>query len=118
MGDIEMNLFHQLPFRPDPFKEGDQLQFEEDDRINRRPSEIRVKVTYQFPDKAEFDGVLDLPVEVVFRDQVFQGELPMHLETLDFVTHHRPAPGKLEVEALDHGLKFCVGDAEIAFGVG
>ena len=36
MRHVHGDALHHLPFRADTFKEHDELQFEEDDRVNRR----------------------------------------------------------------------------------
>jgi hypothetical protein len=60
----------QLSLGANVLKEHDQLELEEDNRINRRTTEGRVTVAYQITDKAQVQRALDVAVEMVSRNEI------------------------------------------------
>jgi hypothetical protein len=63
----------QLPFGPQPLEEQNQVQLEEDDRIDRRPADPGVGPADQIADEGEIEGALQVPIEMVRRNHVVEG---------------------------------------------
>jgi hypothetical protein len=61
---------HQLALRAKVLEEHHQLQFEEDDRVNRWPATSRVERGDEFPHERKVQPCLKAAVEVVFWDQI------------------------------------------------
>jgi hypothetical protein len=54
-----------------PLKKHDELQFEKDNGINGGPTTTGIRVLYELTDKREIQCSLQMPIEVVLRDQLF-----------------------------------------------
>jgi hypothetical protein len=61
---------HQLALGANTFKEHDQLQFEEDNRINGRAASRGIERRNQGADKGEVEGLVEMAVEMVRWDQL------------------------------------------------
>jgi hypothetical protein len=74
-------------------EEQDELQFEEHHRINGRPTYGRVVIADQLADEREVELRLQVPVEVVRRDERLQRD---HYRTIQTAllprTEHQPNP--------------------------
>src|SRR6266571_9107328 len=62
---------HQLALGAYPFKKHDQLQFEEDDRINGGAASACIGLVHELPDKREIQLPFKIAIEMVLRDQLF-----------------------------------------------
>jgi hypothetical protein len=69
---IEGGGFDQRALGADALEEHDQLQLEEDDRIDRRPAAFSVQLPRPVPDEAKIQLRLQVLVDVVGRDQLFE----------------------------------------------
>jgi len=65
VGQMQTGRRHQFALRADAFEEHDQLQLEEDHRIEAGPTALGVHLLHPLPDKAEVQGGLQVAVEVV-----------------------------------------------------
>jgi hypothetical protein len=65
-------MTHQQTFGAYPFKEHDQLQFEEDNGINRGTTSTGVGLLHELADKGEIKCSLQVPIEMIGWNQVFQ----------------------------------------------
>jgi len=70
VGEIERHRAHQLTLRAQPLKEEDQLQLEEDDRVNAWSATRRVTLLDPGTDEAEVQLRLQVAVEMVRRHQL------------------------------------------------
>jgi hypothetical protein len=52
------------------FEEEDQLELEEDDRINCGPTDLGVRATHQFADEREVERAFEMAIEVIGRNKV------------------------------------------------
>jgi len=66
---------HQLTLGAYSLKEHHQLQSEEHYRIDTVASYGGVAVGHQFPDEREVEPLFESAVEIVLRDQLFEGEV-------------------------------------------
>jgi hypothetical protein len=66
---------HELALRAEVLEEHDQLELEEDDRVNGRPAAPRVERGDELPDEREVQPRLQAAVEVVFGHQILQGQV-------------------------------------------
>src|SRR6266568_8628240 len=62
---------HQLALGAYPFKEHDQLQFEEDDRINGGAASACIGLLHKLTYKREVERFFQMPIEVIVRYQFF-----------------------------------------------
>ena len=58
-------MLHQEPFGADIFKEHDQLQFEEHDRINGGATTTCIALMHKLPHKREVKGSFEMAIEVI-----------------------------------------------------
>ena len=63
---------HQLPSGSYPLKKHDELQLEEDDRINRGATSTSIRLLHELPHKGEVECALQVPIEMIVRDQAFK----------------------------------------------
>jgi hypothetical protein len=70
MGEVETRRLDQLPLRANALEEQDQLQLEEDDRVDRRSADLGVAIWDQVAHKAEIERALQMAVEVIRRDEI------------------------------------------------
>ena len=72
VGQVEAGGLDQLALGADPLEEHDQLQLEEDDRVDAGPAPLGVQLPRPLADEAEVELRLQVAVEVVPRDEVLQ----------------------------------------------
>ena len=72
VGQVEAGRLDQLPLGADPLEEHDQLQLEEDDRVDARPAALGIELLDPLPDEAEVELRLQMAVEVVRGNEVLQ----------------------------------------------
>ena len=65
-------MAHQLAFGAKALEEHDQLQFEEDDRINRGPPSSCIGLLHELAHKREIKRSFQMAVEVILWNQVFK----------------------------------------------
>ena len=63
---------HQLPLRAQPFEEQDQLQLEEDDRIDGGSSAVGIGLPHQLTHEAQVERPLQVAIEVIGGNQVIE----------------------------------------------
>src|SRR5205823_10989963 len=83
---------HQLTFRPEPFEEQYELQLEEHHRVNGRTSGTSVLVGDPVADEAEVHLRIQVPVEIVGRNQLLEADLWVRNERPPFGSNHGPPP--------------------------
>jgi hypothetical protein len=66
---------HQLALAPEILEEHDELQLEEDHRVDRRPAALGVERPHQLPHEREVEPRLQAAVEVVLWDQVLKRDV-------------------------------------------
>ena len=80
---------HQLALGADVLEEHDELELEEDDRVNRRPAASRVEWGDQLPHEREVEPSLKAAVEVLLWNQILQREVVgKRGEGTDLGAHH------------------------------
>jgi hypothetical protein len=72
--EVEAGNVHELPLRPAPLEEEDELKLEEDNWVDTRPPAIGVPIGDPLPDKGQVELVLELTVEIVCWDVGVQGD--------------------------------------------
>ncbi len=80
---------HESTFRTETLEEEDELQLEEDHRVDRSPAAPGVERAHQLPHEREVDPLLQAPVEVVLGDEEIQREVfgqPQEVALFD--AHH------------------------------
>jgi hypothetical protein len=65
MSQVEIDHFHQLSLGANTFKERDELEFEENHKIDGWAPHIGVEVTHQIADKTQINALFDTKVEIV-----------------------------------------------------
>src|SRR5215211_4026879 len=65
---------HQLPFASQSLKEKNKLELEKYYRINARAPRRSVALLNQIPHKRELEGLFQGTVEVILRDEFFEGD--------------------------------------------
>ena len=89
---IQASHLDQSPFRADPLEEHDELELEEDDRIDGRPTDGLIAAVGELAHEAEIQLSLQLPVKVITRDHGLQRDQDRTIETtLLQRTKHQPA---------------------------
>jgi len=66
---------HQLALGAQILEKEDELELEENHRVDARTARRSVAVPYQVPDEREVDGSLQAAIEVVFGDELFEREV-------------------------------------------
>ena len=72
VGEVEAGRLDELALGADALEEHDELQLEEDDRVDARPAPLGVELPRPVADEAEVELGLQVAVEVAPRDQVLQ----------------------------------------------
>jgi hypothetical protein len=72
MGEVERGDLDQLALGADPLEEHDELQLEEDDRVDGGASSLSVQLPRPVADKREAERRVDVPVEVVGGNEVLE----------------------------------------------
>ncbi len=90
MGKVDVHRLHQLSLGANALKEHDELQFEENEGINRRaPHEAVVGILDQVIHKAEIEFRLQLLIEMTGWNQFFKRQSDVFLEAFLSATEHR-----------------------------
>src|SRR3972149_2161157 len=92
MREVELRRLHQAPLGGDPLEEGDELELEEDYRVDGGSAQLPVAVPHQVTDEGEVEFRLKAPVEVVWRDERVETGWGEKLELLGAMAHHLTAP--------------------------
>src|SRR4051794_6693198 len=95
MGEVETRRLDQLPLRANALEEHDQLEFEEDYRIDGGPPPLGVQLLDLAADKAEIGLRFQVAVEVVVRNEVLErdGDRLVAAASLGGAKHRSP-PGR------------------------
>jgi hypothetical protein len=72
MGQVHAGQLDQLALRADPLEEHDQLELEEDDRIDARPPAFLIGAARQVTDERQVELGLEMAVEMVSGNQGVQ----------------------------------------------
>src|SRR5215204_1276778 len=72
MRQVEAGRLDQLALGADPFEEHDQLQLEEDDRVDRGTTPLGVAIHNPAAHEAQIELRLQMPVEVAWGNEVLQ----------------------------------------------
>ena len=72
VGEIEAGRLDQFALGADPFKEHHQLELDEDDRVNGRPTALSIELPCPLPDETEVERRLQVAVEIVSRNEVLE----------------------------------------------
>jgi len=90
MGEIQVRCLNELPFRAKTFEEGEQLEAEEDFRIDGGSTDGSVQVGDPLAHEREIERSIKLPVEVVGRDELLKGDSDGAVKVAGFAgTEHR-----------------------------
>lgn len=90
---------HELPLAPQPLEEHDELQLEEDHRVDRGAAARGVQRAHQISHEREVEPLLQAPVEAVFRDEVLQRDVAgQRGEGADLGAHHGGGASHLAVQ--------------------
>ncbi len=96
---------HQLPLASQSLEEKDKLEFEEDYRVDARAAGGGVAILDQIPHKRKIESPFQAAVEVVLRDEFFEGEIGQWGEVANLGAHHicasPPEAGTREAHATD-----------------
>jgi len=82
-------MAHQQPFRANTLKKHHQLQFEEDDGVNRGTTTTCIGFLDERTHKREIKRFFQMPVEVILWNQRFQGHIDERSKLPLFHSHHR-----------------------------
>jgi hypothetical protein len=63
---------HELTFRAQSLEEENQLELEEDNRVDRWPPDARIGVPDQITDEGEIERVFEVAIEMPGRHEVIQ----------------------------------------------
>jgi hypothetical protein len=66
---------HELPLASEVLEEHEELELEEDDRVNGRPATFRVERLHQLPHEREIQPRLKTAVEVVLGYELFERDV-------------------------------------------
>src|SRR3990172_12007801 len=92
MGQVQLGRLHQAPLRSDAIEKGDQVELEEDHRIDGGAALLLVAVPHQVANERQIQLLLQPAVEVVGWEQRLQVRLGEQLEPFRSMTHHLAAP--------------------------
>jgi hypothetical protein len=96
---------HQLPLATQSLEAKDELEFEEDYRVDARAAGRGLAILDQIPHKRKIHRPFQAVVEVVLRDEFFEGELGQWGEVANLGAHHSCASpheaGTREAHATD-----------------
>src|SRR3954453_12674658 len=70
--EVEAGDVDQAPLRAEALEEQDQLEFEEHDGVDGRPAPSFVELLNPLADEAESELSIEVPVEIVSRDEAFE----------------------------------------------
>jgi len=83
-----VRMTHQETLRTDALKEHHELQLEEDHRINGRATTTCIGLLHELTHKREVEGSLQVPIEVIRRNQVLKGHIDKRGKASLFLAHH------------------------------
>jgi hypothetical protein len=90
---VEAGRLDQLPLGADAFEEHDQLQLEEDDRVDGGPASLGIQLPRPVPDKRQIELGFQMPIEVVGGDQVVERDRDRLVKAAWFSgTEHEQTP--------------------------
>src|SRR3989337_1732931 len=92
MGQGQLGRLHQAPPRSDAIEKGDQVELEEDHRIDGGAALLLVAVSHQVANERQILLLLQPAVEVVRWEQRLQVRFGEQLEPFRTMTHHLAAP--------------------------
>ena len=69
VGQVEAGRLDELAFGADALEEHDQLQLEEDDRVDGGPASLGIELSHPLPDEAQVELGFQVAVEVVSRER-------------------------------------------------
>ena len=72
MGEVEAGQLDELPLGAQPLEEHDQLEPEEDHRVDGRSAAGRVAVLGPVPDKGEVEPGIKMTIEMAARNERLQ----------------------------------------------
>ena len=75
----------QLPLGAEPLKEQDQLQLEEDHRVDGGSPDVRVGITHQVAHEAQVERAFQMAIEVIWRNQIFKRDGGQRTKRRSFV---------------------------------
>src|SRR5713226_4895077 len=81
-------MTHQEPLRADALEKHDELQLEEDDGIDGRAATACIGLLHKLADKRKIKCPLQATVEVVLRNQLFQGNIDEWSKAPLLLAHH------------------------------
>ena len=84
MGQVEAGRLDELALRADPLEEHDQLELEEDDRVDARPTPLGIELLRPVADEAQVELGLQVAVEVVLGNEVLQRDGDRLVEAAGF----------------------------------
>ena len=90
VGQVHCGRLHKVPLRRNALKEGDEVQLEEDHRVDRGSSPFLAPVSHQLTNERQVDTALEPAIEVVGGNQRLQIRLREQLEPLGTMAHHLP----------------------------
>ncbi len=82
-------MAHELPFRANTLKKQHQLQFEENDGVNRGTTTTCIGCLDELTHKREIEGSFEMAIEVIRRNQILKGHIDERGKVPLFRSHHR-----------------------------
>src|SRR5829696_1491550 len=74
MGQVQPSGLNQLVLGAEPVEEYDQLELEEDDRINRGTAPLGVELGDPLAHEAQVERGFQVAIEVILRNEVLEGD--------------------------------------------
>jgi hypothetical protein len=97
-----------LPLASQSLEEKNELEFEEDYRIYTRTARGSVAILDQIPHKREVEGFLQMTVEVILWDELFEGKIGQWGEVTELGAHHSGASPPTVGTREAHGTDTCI----------
>jgi hypothetical protein len=96
MRQVQTGGLHELALREKSLEKHDELQLEEHDRVDRRASALGVQFPRLLPHETETECRVEVAIEVVSWDEVFQRDGDGLVEAAGFgrTDHRRPPTGR------------------------
>ena len=102
-------MAHQLPFGADALEKYDELQFEEDNWVNRRATSMCIGLLHKLAHKREIEGSLQVSIEVIVRNQLIKGDIDERGKGALLHSHHGSTLSSSSILASSHGCRFLDG---------
>ena len=100
VGQVEAGRLDELALGADALEEHDQLQLEEDDRVDAGPAPLGVQLPRPVADEAQVELGFQVAVEVVPGNEVLQRDGDRLVEAAGLGgTEHDAAPGRVSTPA-------------------